>query len=243
MPVRRRRVFLNLIKIMGERLPSSRISSFNEKLRALESIGDELPCVVILLKLPDLSVEYMSRPGLTQLGTTLNEIKALGGGYMYKYFNKEDVDDYAPKILAFIEKNEEHDILSFFQQVRFEGHPDWHWHLSNIKVFAKDETGIPTHMIVTAHTVNSIGHVNAKVNRLLEENNFFRANQNVFLSLTRREREVLRLLALGNDSNEIADKLYISAKTVKTHRKNLRKKLNAQSGYDITRFAQAFDMI
>lgn len=106
-----------------------------------------------------------------------------------------------------------------------------------------DEAGNPTHCIVTAHTVNSIEHINPKVNRLLEENAFRLENRDIFLSLTRREREVLCLLALGKDAREVAAALFISDKTVKTHRKNLRKKLKARSKYDITRFAQAFDLI
>lgn len=228
---------------MEERLPFHSELSFREKLRALASVADELPCVVIVLKMPEFSVEYMCRRGLTQLGTTLEELKALGGKYMYKYFNAEDVDDYAPKLLDLLEKKDENEVRSFFQQVRFIDQPGWHWHLSTVKIFMKDERGDPTYCIVTAHTVNSIEHLNVKVNRLLEENAFLLENQAIFLSLTRREREVLRLLALGKDANEIAAELYISDKTVKTHRKNLRKKLKAQSRYDITRFAQAFDLI
>lgn len=216
---------------------------FKKKLDALIEVAHELPCVVIVLNIADFSVEYMSPRGLAQLGTTLKEIKALGSGYLHKYFNPEDVDYYAPQLLNLIEQNDENEVFSFFQQVRFAEHPDWHWHLSTLKIFMKDRFGRPTHVIVAAHTVNSIEHINPKVNRLLEENNFLRENQNIFLSLTRREREVLRLLALGNGSNRIASELYISVKTVKTHRKNLRKKLNAQSTYDITRFAQAFDLI
>ncbi len=43
--------------------------------------------------------------------------------------------------------------------------------------------------------------------------------------LSRREEEVLRLIALGGTSKEIAVKLYISVATVETHRTNLMSKL------------------
>jgi NarL family two-component system response regulator LiaR len=44
-------------------------------------------------------------------------------------------------------------------------------------------------------------------------------------SLTAREMEVLQLIADGNTNQEIADKLYITVKTVKTHITNLLSKL------------------
>ncbi|MDD4087665.1 MAG: LuxR C-terminal-related transcriptional regulator, partial [Bacteroidales bacterium] len=44
-------------------------------------------------------------------------------------------------------------------------------------------------------------------------------------SLSEREISILKLVALGNTNNEIADKLFISAHTVMTHRKNITRKL------------------
>src|SRR5262249_51786875 len=55
--------------------------------------------------------------------------------------------------------------------------------------------------------------------------------------LTRRETEILRLLALGNNHHEIAKKLFISVKTIDTHRSNLLRKLKLRNNADIARFA------
>ena len=48
-------------------------------------------------------------------------------------------------------------------------------------------------------------------------------------SLTRREREVLSLLASGHDRHSIAARLYCSPETVRTHIRNVLTKLNAHS--------------
>ena len=82
-----------------------------------------------------------------------------------------------------------------------------------------------------------------KVNRLLEENNFLRRNQKIFVSLTKREKEILKLMALGDSSVEIAGKLHISQQTASTHRRNIKSKLKVESNYDVVKFAQAFDLI
>jgi NarL family two-component system response regulator LiaR len=55
--------------------------------------------------------------------------------------------------------------------------------------------------------------------------------------LTEREREVLTLIAQGLTNQEIADKLYISIKTVQAHRANLMEKLDLHAAVDLTKFA------
>ena len=47
--------------------------------------------------------------------------------------------------------------------------------------------------------------------------------------LTRREKEVLELIASGMTNNEIAAKLFVSVATVDTHRKNLLAKFDARN--------------
>lgn len=56
-----------------------------------------------------------------------------------------------------------------------------------------------------------------------------RNTNNNTVVLTRREKEVLNLIAEGMTNNEIAQKLFISTTTVDTHRKNLLEKLNARN--------------
>jgi len=56
-------------------------------------------------------------------------------------------------------------------------------------------------------------------------------------SLTKREREILKLVAEGFTSKEIADYLFISPKTVDNHRTNLMRKLNLHSAQALTSFA------
>lgn len=61
----------------------------------------------------------------------------------------------------------------------------------------------------------------------------------VFSILSKREREVLQLIAEGHKSKAIAKKLNISVKTVDIHRTNLKTKLNISSVAELTKFAIA----
>jgi DNA-binding NarL/FixJ family response regulator len=56
-------------------------------------------------------------------------------------------------------------------------------------------------------------------------------------TLTKREREILKLIAEGHKNKEIADYLCISVKTVEKHRANLMKKLDLHSASALTAFA------
>ncbi len=56
-------------------------------------------------------------------------------------------------------------------------------------------------------------------------------------SLTRRENEVLRLVAKGYTYREIAEKLFISVKTVQNHVQNILTKLQLRRRYELMRYA------
>jgi len=56
-------------------------------------------------------------------------------------------------------------------------------------------------------------------------------------ALSRREREVLGLLARGHSNQQIADRLRVSVKTVETYRTRLREKLGLKGRAELYRFA------
>lgn len=72
--------------------------------------------------------------------------------------------------------------------------------------------------------------------------NDYAANTNpgddsVYLKLSTREREVLQMVAEGASSEEISEQLFISVKTVSSHRRRIMKKLNLKSIAEVTRYA------
>ena len=55
--------------------------------------------------------------------------------------------------------------------------------------------------------------------------------------LSEREHEILRLLALGHTNQEIASQLYLSVRTVETHRAHIMQKLRISTRADLVRYA------
>ena len=61
--------------------------------------------------------------------------------------------------------------------------------------------------------------------------------------LSEREREVLRLLALGHTNQEIAKMLYISVRTAETHRAHIMQKLRLSTRAELVRHALAHGLL
>jgi DNA-binding NarL/FixJ family response regulator len=55
--------------------------------------------------------------------------------------------------------------------------------------------------------------------------------------LTKREREILSHIASGLTNPEIADKLFLSPATIKTHRKNIMRKLDVNNTASLVKYA------
>lgn len=89
---------------------------------------------------------------------------------------------------------------------------------------------------------SSISH--AVVEKLLKEPlKDTRVEDADYGSLTPREQEVMRLLAEGFAVKEIAEKLYISPKTVENHRSNLMRKLGLRNAIELARYAARLGLI
>ena len=64
-----------------------------------------------------------------------------------------------------------------------------------------------------------------------------KANDTTCDILTTREREILQLIAEGSSSKKIAEALFISPKTVETHRTHIMDKLNIHNRTDLVKYA------
>ena len=82
--------------------------------------------------------------------------------------------------------------------------------------------------LMTEHYINSV------TDNILQEKPQPRGNS---IHLTKREKEILNLIADGLTSQEIAESLYISPRTVETHRANLLQKLDIKNTAGLVRYA------
>ena len=219
-------------------------NKINKAVAEIAAVADKLPGVVVIHDFRDWSVVWMSERGLNHLGLTLAEVISMSADeYHSRYFNPEDSKDYVPKLAELLERNNDDDICTFFQQVRVNIKEKWNWHMSSVKILTHDLVGQPLLSISISFPIDAMHHMTVKAARLLEENNFLRINFARFSQLGKRELDVLRLMALGKSAPETAEMLFISSHTVETHRKNIRQKLGTASYFELSQYARAFDLI
>lgn len=64
-----------------------------------------------------------------------------------------------------------------------------------------------------------------------------------FMSLSKQEKVIIRLLADGKSNQEIGEQLFISPNTIKTHRKNIYRKMEIHKLGDLIKIAMALDLL
>ena len=209
-------------------------------------ILEMLPCVTIIHDAEDGSVVHMSTKGCTQLGISLAEIQALGADYHARFFNAEQSAEYVTDLLKMVKANNSEDCFTYFQQVRLPGYADWQWYLSCTRIFFQEEGDSfkkPVLLLTMAQHISAQNHYTHKIDRLLEELNFVRSQSRAFGRLGRREKEILKLMATGLTSVEMAEMLFLSLHTINTHRKNIRQKLAIDSSKKLELYARAFELM
>ncbi|WP_423128587.1 response regulator [Gaoshiqia sp. Z1-71] len=112
-----------------------------------------------------------------------------------------------------------------------------------LKNTGKAELELAIHGVMNGEIYLSQSISSQLAQRLLRENKETMQELNELDMLTEREIEILKLIALENSNVEIAGKLYISPKTVETHRKNLMKKIGVRNSLGVYKFALKHKMI
>ena len=93
--------------------------------------------------------------------------------------------------------------------------------------------------IISVHTKGS--YINERTLKAIQNNmgrkKKLKAPASYAVQLTRREEEILSLICRQHTSEEIAEKLFISVKTVNGHRNNLLQKTNSRNTAGLVIFA------
>jgi DNA-binding CsgD family transcriptional regulator len=213
------------------------------KIAEIQKYEDDIPAVLIVFKVCDGTVVYMSKRGRDILDITNDEIIAMGTEYHQRYFNPEESKEYTPKIIGLLERNNDNEIISAFQQVRSAPDQPFSWYITGSKIILKDEHSDPLLFMAAAIPVDSLHELAQKAQRILDENKFLKSNYHLFEKLTKREIEILKMIAKGISNEAISQKLFISEETVATHRKNIKRKTRCKTTLECSRFAAAFDLI
>ena len=217
--------------------------NIQKKINDFAPVAELMPGVVVIHELKGFRPLYMSSKGLKLLGMSLEELISLGTDYKSIVLNDQFMVDFLKSLEEMLNNEQKWETYSSFHQVKLGNEKNFSWYVSSVKAFHKDVAGNTTHTITIAFPLGHFQHIPQKAEKLLNESLFSKTHLKKFLSLSPRAIEVLKLVALGNSTNQIAETLNISPDTVNSHRKLIKHKLNISTSYDFTKYARSYDLI
>lgn len=209
----------------------------------IEDIGDYIPGSVMVQNLNTMTNSYMNQCGCDILEHSSEELEGLGPEYFSRFFPAEEMNILRHQLMHFASDNDPGKIHSFFQRVRTNIDSEFKWYFTTSRMYpsASLAEGLQImHISIPADTLNYVGR---KLDKLVEDDLIVRNNLHKFILLSRREKEIIRLIVEGKRSAEISDCLFISIHTVNNHRKNILHKLEINSLSKLIKFAVAFSII
>jgi len=212
------------------------------KLAALESASEDIP-VFVVHDVRNFSVVYMSVEGRRRLGYSLAELREMGEAYFTRFFSPDDVSFYLAQFMELIRSPQSGQWFSYFQKVSTGNAGSMEYYLSASRLFMSDEKGQPMLALTLALPLAPDHHLTEKAGRIMEEDLILKEGYQRYASLTKREKELLRYIAAGETARETSCRMFISEKTIQTHRRNIKRKLGVRTHYDLVKFAQAFNLV
>ena len=210
----------------------------HQKAISLDDIGDLIPGILHINRKEDLAVDYMNENGLQIAGYTLDELRSLETEFFDKHLNPVVTKYLMPKILHFYNLQDETKTYSFLQEYRVDEKSEYEILFTTTKIYRQGAG-----LISIMQRMKNLENMVNKLEKLLEDSLFLKKNFERFSSLTKREKEILQLVALGIKRKDIADQLFISKHTYDNHRKHIREKLEIRSFSELIKYAEVFGLV
>ncbi len=167
------------------------------------------------------------------IGYTEEEILTLMPDFNEKFFHPHDKYIMQKKIDLY-NKNDVDSWSGIYRLKHKQGH--WVWVYSITTIFKYDKNYNPGWITGIVIDIPLKLNTEKQLDKLYKESVKLR-NKTKIDKLTKREKEILILIAKGESYSAIANKLYISTNTVNSHRKNMLKKLNLKNIATLACFA------
>ncbi len=206
----------------------------SEGIVTLDELSELIPGFVHINSLRTHGLEYLSRRGLEIFEKSNDEIKKGGRELLLSISDKKSQEIFKVKN-RFLAGNVGR-TYSHFQRLCYrEKNIPYTLFYTSSKLYKTRDAIVsfsqPLHLLQNDSFLKDI---------VEERFVFFNKNFHRYQSLTKRECEILKLIADGDCNKTISDKLCISIHTVKTHRKNICRKLETGRLIDLVKFAQVF---
>ncbi|HNY54025.1 MAG TPA: helix-turn-helix transcriptional regulator [Chitinophagales bacterium] len=187
------------------------------------------------------SMVHCNKSAYAFLGVNEQEINNMGFKYILKIIHPENITAVYRLIQYF--KNPANYNKVFSYTFYLHSSNGWEWTYASVKPSTFNTDGSVKYMIGVGCSINHLMKTKRQFKLFRKDLDFFEENLEKYLSMTEREKEILKLITNEYSSVQIAEKLSISPYTVDTHRKNLIEKLEVKSSIGLAKYAIIFNLV
>ncbi len=212
--------------------------SSSDKVDFLWKFIEEVPAGLFMNDANTLETIWINKTAAEIVGLTKEERYGYGVEYVKQQYHPDDM--LALKEATEVLLKEDGPIDSVIRVKHSNG--EWLWLYSIVKVLRRNSDGTPHLLAGAGFNMTKPMYNEPRLLNLLRENQKLRSQIRV-CQLSKREKQIIELIAKGMADKKIADVLFVSTNTVRTHRKNIYRKLELKNAADATRFASECGII
>jgi PAS domain S-box-containing protein len=175
---------------------------------------------------------WSNQPVYDFMGYSKEEINDLGFSYFIESMHPEDIALVADGYERFKAGTDK--IFGGFLRIRPKN-GDYHWFIGGMSVLEMKD-GKPWRILANVQNLENMTDTRNQIIQLVKENLKLKHQLKISI-LTRREQQIIKLIANSKTEKEIAGELCISPATAKTHRHHIMQKLQLKNKAALTAFA------
>jgi DNA-binding CsgD family transcriptional regulator len=215
-----------------------KFESPEEELQFYKNVLQNLPGMIALQQMDDLTDPmtnhnvWVNQTALDFMEYPVEEMDRLGAEFFIRTMHPEDMAIIGNGI-AKLESGRDNLYAGIYRlKPKYQ---DYKWVIGAIKVLEK-KNGKPWRFINVTLNIDTMKDTQEQIIALTKENLQLK-NQLKLKTLTKREKQIIKHIATGRTDKEIAQALFISPATAKTHRNNILRKLKLNNAASIVHFA------
>ncbi|MCP4124267.1 MAG: PAS domain-containing protein [Bacteroidetes bacterium] len=206
----------------------------NTSLQLVKKIINSKSCIIWINDYQNLKPVYINDFGKEYYGFDRNDLSEMGYEFYESFMNPGDFSEVESTI-QFFDHNSNR-VMGTPYKVK-DKNDEWRWTYSLSRAINHDRIGRAIFVLSAIWDIEILLESNIKSDLIGNQEALLDSELVLYNSLTKREREILKLIGRDMTSHEIAEQLYIESSTVDTHRKHIIKKLHAKSSLGLVRYA------
>ena len=207
----------------------------SESIISLDELSELIPGYIHLNNKQTLGIDYYSRNALELFNKSMEEIQQAGRKHIDAISDEKSKQIFNTSLINFSLNGDPLKTFSFIQRLRESPKAKFELYYTTSRHY-RDRKNLLS-FTQPLQMLNDFSFLKEIVE---ERYTFYNKHFCRFNTLTQREREILSLIAEGDTNKTISEKLCISYQTVKTHRKNICRKLETGKLIELVKFSQVF---